>query len=1168
MRYCLFLFICCLAVPTWAQNKRFKKVALQDTLIVDSVSIYPEQFRLSTPNGQVVDSSYYSLDYGRSILTLSRKRIQQNYTPQPDSLLINYWVYPEWLTKSYSAIDPSVIVENTKNTGRLYALQENRSTNKKIPFSGLNTSGSISRGVSVGNNQNGTVNSELDLQLTGKLNDKVSIRASIQDANIPNQAGGYSQNLDEFDQIFIELYSKNWSVRAGDINLSNDWAYFNAFTKKIQGLSLGATLKQSDSSNTELFAAGALVRGVFANSQFTGQEGNQGPYKIIGPNGELFVLIVSGSETVFVNGVPLERGEGADYVMDYNAGEIRFNATYPITSEMRIQIDYQFTEQNYTRFIGYGGAKQTLNNNLKIGTYLYSENDAKNQELQQALTDAQKEVLTAAGDHPENAVVPSAIPSEFDQNRILYRKIISNGTEIFEFSTNPDDELFAVRFTQVGDNQGDYQISSINTLQRTYQYIAPINGVPQGNYAPITQLFAPSLIQVGGVNAAYNPSKNTQLNAELSASRNDNNLFSTLDDGDNTGFAAHIAAQHRLYGTDSTAQITAYTNWDYIHKNFNNVEGLYNVEFNRDWNLSPQLASSIGLIDGNQNLLTAGASYTLPQWGTLEYSYNNLDYNGVYSGNRHSLISTLQHTFKDKLVLDTLSRKQKHIKAQFNASTLTAKDIIATAQFNTLNTSVIYGHGQAWARVNYTTENNKRRIKLNDSLTPLSQRFAAYQATIGIGDSTAVYVEAGAKRRVNDSLRNNAIKKVNTSQTYFLRSQLLKSKNQSLSVFVNYRTLDFEDKTIAQESSLNSRIQYDQKLFNNALRSNTLYETNSGTQPQQEFSYLGVDAGQGTHTWNDYNGDNIQQLDEFEIAQFQDQANFIRILLPNQIFIKTHQNRLSQQLTLNLQQWQKTSGLKKVLSAFYNQTSYSIDRKILRETNSFTFNPFNNSSNELGLNLSFRNTLTFNRGKRRYTTAYSYIGATVKNLLSTGLQANKINTHQLKFTHKIRNSWLIDFNADAITNTSTFENFTNRNFKLNNYSFAPKITYLFGLRSRTNVTYKYSQKSNLIGNLEQLNQHTLSAAFTLAQGAKGSINGGINYIQNRFRESVNNTTQAFSPVAYQMLEGLQPGTNFTWNLVGQKRLTKYLDLNISYLGRKSETSRSIHTGNVQLRAFF
>uniref|UniRef100_UPI0040478EB5 hypothetical protein n=1 Tax=Polaribacter sp. TaxID=1920175 RepID=UPI0040478EB5 len=64
------------------------------------------------------------------------------------------------------------------------------------------------------------------------------------------------------------------------------------------------------------------------------------------------------------------------------------------------------------------------------------------------------------------------------------------------------------------------------------------------------------------------------------------------------------------------------------------------------------------------------------------------------------------------------------------------------------------------------------------------------------------------------------------------------------------------------------------------------------------------------------------------------------------------------------------------------------------------------------------------------------------------------------------------------------------------------------------------------------------------------------------------TGNANSPVAYQMLEGLQAGKNYTWNVLFNKKLNSFLNLQLNYLGRKSENSKTIHTGNVQLRAVF
>ena len=98
----------------------------------------------------------------------------------------------------------------------------------------------------------------------------------------------------------------NRYVNTGDIDLEDSQSYFSKFSKRVQGLSLSTNFKNEDSEFTT-FAAGALVRGQFSTSQFVGQEGNQGPYKLKGPNNELYVLVVSGSETVYVNGIPFDK---------------------------------------------------------------------------------------------------------------------------------------------------------------------------------------------------------------------------------------------------------------------------------------------------------------------------------------------------------------------------------------------------------------------------------------------------------------------------------------------------------------------------------------------------------------------------------------------------------------------------------------------------------------------------------------------------------------------------------------------------------------------------------------------------------------------------------------------------------------------------------------------
>ncbi|MFG6686884.1 hypothetical protein ACGK9U_09905 [Mariniflexile sp. HNIBRBA6329] len=1134
---CLFVFFIgfCGFAQSPVSNYRTKKVAVNDSIVIDSVSINSNYFSIKTKYNAVVDSSFYRVDFKKAFLIFVQP-------VETDSIIINYLKYPEFLTKTYQQLDDKIIVENTDNLQKLYQLSQPNESKNYIPFDGLTTSGSISRGVTVGNNQNSVLNSELDLQISGKLSEKVSLRASIQDANIPLQESGYSQRLDEFDQVFIELYSDKWNIRAGDIDLQNTDSYFANFSKRVQGLSVNAKLGDED-AQTNVFGAGALVRGQFTRSTFKAQEGNQGPYKLQGQNGELFVLIVSGSETVYVNGIVAQRGEDKDYIIDYNAGEIIFNSTFPMTSEMRITVDYQYSERNYSRLVAYGGGRFE-SQKLNIGVSVYSENDAKNQPLQQNISEAQVQILTNAGDDRTQMVAPSEVLESFSDNRILYKKELIGGVEAFVFSNNPDDTLYRVTFSQVGANQGDYVLQSSNAINNIYEYA----GTLQGNYAPIVQLIAPTKLQIAVVNGNYTPTEKTDIGFEIAASKNDLNLFSSLDDANNDGFAGKLKISQNLIENDSLWNLNVFADGDFIQKNFKTIERLYNAEFNRDWNLD-DASSTSNIILGNQSLITSGLRLNHAKKGYATYQFEHLGYSENFNGNRHVFNANLMlHKFR-------IASYSSFLNATSNTNTST---------FLRSSNTVAYSMEKSWLGTKLSIEDNEQKTVDTQELTDLSQKFKSYEVFFGVGDSTKIFTEIGYKNRVNDSIRNNQLQKVNTSNTFYLDTRLVQNTNTNLSLYANYRTLKSADEAIDDEQSINSRLQFNQKLFKQLVQWNTLFETNSGTLPQQDFTYVEVEPGQGTYTWIDYNENGIQELEEFEIAQFQDQGKYIRVLLPNQVFIKTHQNRLSQTLTINPSQWSVSENkTKKFWSHFYNQTSYLVDRKLKREGSSFNLNPFeSDEENQLGLQLNFRNVLFFNRGKQNYTTSYTFLSNRTRNILSIGFIENGLKRHQFNFNHKIAENWLITLQSDFGNNESLSENFVSKNYNFDESRFNPKLSYLFNDNSRFDIFYQHVSKENTIGGLETLKQQKYGTSFTFAGSPKNSIIGEFNFFSNTFEGNAN------TPVSYQMLEGLQPGKNFTWSLLAQKKLTDFLDLNLSYFGRKTETSRTIHTGTVQLKAYF
>ena len=424
-------------------------------------------------------------------------------------------------------------------------------------------------------------------------------------------------------------------------------------------------------------------------------------------------------------------------------------------------------------------------------------------------------------------------------------------------------------------------------------------------------------------------------------------------------------------------------------------------------------------------------------------------------------------------------------------------------------------------------------------------------------------MELGYLQRTNDSLQAGKLQRVNVSQSYYLKSKLIQNEKSDLSVFVNYRNLKYEDQTRGNEPSLNSRVLYNDRFFNQLIQTTTAYETTSGKIAQQEFTYLEVEPGQGVYAWNDYNNNGIQELQEFEIAPFPDQAKYVRVFLPNQIFVKTHQNKFSESVTLNPNQWQNEGGLKQFLSHFYNQTSYLIDRKTKRESDNFDLNPFSNArENLLGLSTSYRNSFFYNRGKQKHSVTYTYLNNRAKNLLSIGSQESKNSSHQLQYSHLYKKFWLFDFSGKTVKTIAVVENYASRDYTIDAYQLAPKISYLFSQNASWDLFYEYQDKKNKIGDLETLKQTRLGTSFTYASSKKLTMNGEFSLYENTFDGN------ALSPVAFQMLEGLQPGQNMTWRLLIQKNLTDYLDININYQGRKSETSQTIHNGNIQLRAYF
>ncbi len=182
---------------------------------------------------------------------------------------------------------------------------------------------------------------------------------------------------------------------------------------------------------------------------------------------------------------------------------------------------------------------------------------------------------------------------------------------------------------------------------------------------------------------------------------------------------------------------------------------------------------------------------------------------------------------------------------------------------------------------------------------------------------------------------------------------------------------------------------------------NVLYELGTGQEQKRDFAYLEVPAGQGEFTWVDYNNDNIQQLNEFETALFQDQAKFIRIFIPTNQVVKANYTTLNYTFTFNPKALNKNAGAKGFAgfaSRFNWQTSMQKSKKSIAKGD-FEFNPFKYGIIDtalLTLSTSLSNTISFNRFSSNWGIDLSNLQNNGKALLTYGYESRKLNDWALK----------------------------------------------------------------------------------------------------------------------------------------------------------------------------
>ncbi len=551
-KFCqLALLVALVSVGAVFPQERFPRVLLEvppDTVFVPFDSLrqeiqLPHKF-LVPGSEQIHLRDFYLLRNIHYRIDYRTGRVQLIQTlPAVDSLRIVYRKYPFPLIEEYfhrelqtvapgdsAAGDSGGVVAKTVRPKFLEEIESYQAN--------LQKSGSIVRGIEVGSNQDLTLNSGLNLQLSGQIAPNVEILAALTDESTPIQPEGNTQTLREVDKVFVKLQSPHLGGTLGDFNLLYSESQFGNLQRKLQGISAENTYK-----NTLQQLTYGTSRGVFHSNRFLGQEGNQGPYLLTGQNGEREIIVLAGTEKVFVDGIPQTRGENNDYVIDYGLAQITFTNKKLITSENRIEVDFEYTSafQRFGKtFIGASSQGQRIGRRVSYDVRVFREWDDTNNLLEDdaPLTPQEQAALATAGDDPLAAFVSGADSLGPGKGNYARADTVIDG-QLFEFFkfVGPGRGSFRVRFTGVGAGNGSYLRVSL----QEFRFVGP----GRGTHLPLrlVPLAADKRLLNGGADLRL--AKNWTLHSEFALSDFDRNVFSGVDDGDNRGGALQISSALR-----------------------------------------------------------------------------------------------------------------------------------------------------------------------------------------------------------------------------------------------------------------------------------------------------------------------------------------------------------------------------------------------------------------------------------------------------------------------------------------------------------------------------------------------------------------------------------------------------------------------------------------------
>ena len=1024
----------------------------------------------------------------------------------------------------------------------------------------IRKSGSLSRGLTLGNNRGLSVTSGLRLQLEGDLGDGLKIVGAITDENLPVQPDGTTQQISDFDKVFVKLMKDPFELTIGDFEVSRKHTRFANVYRNVLGIKAGFNQKGSSVN-----VSGAVAKGKFHTNRLAGIDGVSGPYRLTGKNGERFFFVLAGSERVYINGELMTRGENHDYIINYNTAEVTFTARHVITNVTRIVVDFEYNDQYYNRSLLTADVQQKLfKDKVKLG-FSYSR-DADNPNAPFANTRAFEEargVLSGAGDSNDQAFTSGVDSVGFLEGSLRYarRDTIINGVNYERYIRSRDSSAVYLLFCSfVAQGNGFYrQVRSVAGGENVFEWVAPdANGEPQGDYAPIRKWVLPRLLEVADVQLSWQMGKHLELYSETAVSREDKNRLSSLGDGDNTDIASRTGLRTQKLDLTDSLNISFDAWYQYVGARYTNLDRVYQAEYDRVWDLKQEEGLQI------ERIGMANMKLEWERRASIE----------VESGFRN--------TGPGKQAYRQMIRMNSYI-PRFLQGNYTLTNISSEDRSVGRNSSWLRNEGDVYVplgklRVGSEIWLEDKKEQFVDSLGSNSFSFVDLKPYVRTAGTKKLQGEASFNYRYDKAWSKGLIRDKSKAYTWYLRTQYRPSGILNVKQTTALRQLDVLDSSfvatgLEDSRVMNSNVQITFAPKNRILYTNLLYDISSERLAQREIRYIQVNPGQGQYVWLDslFNNDDIQDVDEFQLANNPLIADFIRVVVPSRDLFPTTRLSFSGNMRWELKKLYPKSKnfLKETVRNIRSTTTVRGTQNKFRNGNLSSYwlnlvDPFADSS-LLDANMSFRQDLSFFQNHPTGDLRFSYLKNQSKLFLSTGDEFRGFNYIQAAQRLNISETKSIEIDSRIGRKFVSAASFPTRNYDISFWETEPRINFQFSRKFRFSTAYVYRFKRNT-NTLAELNAQT--RIHKLVFDSKLNFSQRNNLLVRLELVNMDENGEPGFSAQYELREGLQPGVNGIWQIFSTYYLLSNVELSLTYDGRAATQTKIIHTGRVQIRAFF